>query len=187
MKTQYQISIILIVLIWTTCLFADSKPATAEQVAMLTVSACAHCQNIQELDSLDIYVMGNRKIANALKKYQGQRTGSVYIRSIEFGHKLPTHKPTVLVCGDNSFCKSIRNYCRKNNVLSIAAYPVSCKNGLSVSLCQDFNNRDGESLSAVKVLLNLEAAFFEGIYWDKNIASVSQIIKPRDFYVYSRK
>ncbi|HMA63269.1 MAG TPA: hypothetical protein VKP78_11515 [bacterium] len=187
MKTLKRLMIFAFILIFSTSIFADYKAATPEQVAKLTICACALSRNIQEMDGIDIYVMGNRKIANALQKYNGQQIGKVEIKSIKFGNTLPRTKPTVLVCGYNSHTSSVRDYCRKNNVLSIGARPIACNRGLSLSMCREVNDENDQSLSQVKVILNLEASFYEEIFWNKNIAYVSERIIPRDLYVSTKR
>ncbi len=182
MKPLNQILIIFVHLVLPFTVFAGSKPASPEQVAKLTITACALSKNIQELDHINIYVMDNQKIAQALKKYENQQSGKVKINSIISGKNLPEKRPTVLVCGNNEDCECIKNYCRKNKVLSIAARPKSCRDGLSISLCQELSNLNKESLSQVKILLNLEASLYEEIYWDRNITYVSTIIRPRHIY-----
>ena len=162
-------------------LLAESRPASPDQVAMITISISAHSRNIQELKYIDIYVIGNTDIANALKKYEDQRIGKARIRSVKFGDQLPAEKPAIIVCGDDAYASMVKNYTRKNSVLSIGASPKSAESGLSLSIAQDFYNEDEESLSKVVIFLNLTASFHEQIYWDKNIATVTQQLVPCDF------
>jgi len=184
MKLVKTLVTVLLAVVFSVSLFAGYRAATPEQVARASMSACALARNIQELESADIYVMGNPEIAIALKKYEGQKVGSVVVRSIKSGDSLPKFKPNVLICGNNSYVEEVKKYCRRNNILSIGASSNSCKKGLSMSLVQESNQSDQNSLSPVKLLINQEASLYESIQWYKAISAVSFKVNSNDDYAY---
>ena len=185
MKLVKTLVTVLLAVVFSGSLFAGYRSATPEQVARASMSACVLAENIQELESADIYVLGNPEIANALKKYEGQKVGSVVVRSIRSGRSLPEVKPNVLICGNNSGVEDVKKYCRQNNILSIGAYSNSCKEGLSLSLVQESKQSDQSSLSQVKLLINQEASLYESTQWNEAISAVSRNISSHDGYVYS--
>lgn len=185
MKLVKTLVTVLLAVVFSVSLFAGYRAATPEQVARASMSACVLAENIQNLESADIYVLGNPEIATALKKYEGQKVGSVVVRSIRSGNSLPKVKPNVLICGNNSWVEEVKKYCRRNNILSIGASSSSCKEGLSLSLVQESNQNNQSSLSQVKLLINQEASLYESTQWNEAISAVSRKISSHDGYVYS--
>lgn len=184
MKSYSKILVAAIVCLLSVSLFGNFRPATTEQVAQATMSACGLAKSIQELESADIYVLGNEKIAQALKKYEGCRVGDVIIKSIKSGNSLPKVKPNVLVCGNKEYIYMTKYYCRNNNILSIGAYPELCYQGLTLSLYRQNDDKDGESLSKVRLLLNSKSAKMERVSWNRSISSVSYKVKNHASFTY---
>ena len=174
MKLHRKILVLSIVVLFSVASFASYRPVTTEQVAQVTMSACGLANNIQALESADIYVLGNEKIAKELKKYEGCVVGDVVIRSIKSGNTIPKVKPTVVVCGSKDYVYMAKYYCRKHNILSIGASPELCKEGLSLSMYRSGDDKDGKSLTKVRLLLNLEASLNESVHWKKSISTVSE-------------
>jgi len=184
MKVSKKIMTVLVVVVLSVSLFAGLKPATPEQVAKVTMSACALAKNIQTLESVDIYVLGDKKVAKEMEKYEGWKVGDLTIKSVKSGNTLPGFRPQILVCGKNADVEEVKNYCRKNHVLSIGAAPNSCEKGLSLSMYQKFDRGNSNSLSPVKLMLNLEASLYEEVYWDKSISLVADNLSSMDYYVH---
>lgn len=173
MKMYSKVLVMSLVIVLSLSLYADYRPASTEQVAQATMSACGLAKNIQKLESVDIYVLGNEEIARELKKYEGCMVGDVVIKSIKSGNKLPRVKPSILVCGSDEYVYMVKYYCRNNNILSIGASPELCQEGLSLSLYRDNNDNDAASLSNVRFLLNSEASYQEKVNWNRSISSIS--------------
>ena len=180
MKTLSRITFILIILVFSNNLLAEPRPASPEQVAMVTMSVAAHSRNIQALDHIDIYVIGNNNIAEALKKYKDQRVGKPRIRKVTFGDKLPTERPAIIICGNDDYADMVKNYTRTNRVMSVGTTHNSGVKGLSLSISQDSDDDEG-SISKVVIFLNLTASFYEEVYWDKNISTVAKSFSPCEF------
>ncbi len=175
MKNQKLILTGMLVLVFALQAFGEILSTDSEKVAMTSISTIAMNVTIQQSNHLDIYVLGDEKIAKNLKKFKGQQIGDVSLRSIKYGTELPKKKPSVLILADKTKCEEVINYCRANKVLSITNIPDLCTKGISLGIgCSSkpiFENK--YSLRTVVIYLNESASLAEGMVWHENIKDVT--------------
>ncbi len=178
MKNTKKIAVVIISIILCVQAFGQLYKVNAKQVAGAAMTVCALEENIQNSSKLDVYVFGNKQISRELKKYKNQLIGNVTLNSIKYGNELPKNKPTVIILDDVEKYTEVKEYCRKNNVISISCCPELTEQGLSVGIGSDVKKQDSNflSLSSVKLLVNLEASRLEGSKWNQDFYDVATVI-----------
>ncbi len=172
MKKQTIITVILVVLVMTFQAFGSE---TTDKVAMSSIAVMAMNKTIQADNEFDIYVLGSKSLSESFIKYLGQNVGDATLMSVANGSELPINNPAVLIFTDGSRIEEVREYCRKNKVLSISNNPEFCEQGISLGIGMlyqpIFENK--YSLQSITIALNETASNAECMEWYSQIHDVT--------------
>lgn len=157
---------------------------SSEKVAMSAMAAISMNKSIQLSGKLDVYVLGNDNVAQALKKFQGQYVGGIILNSINSGEVLPKVKPSVIILCNDEKCENVIQYCRRNSVLSITNQPGLCCKGISLEIikCQDSDCNDKYSLNDINLIINDVASHLENMQWYDGYEEVIRNVGNDDIY-----
>ena len=81
---------------------------------------------------------------------------------------MPQKRPDILYIGNTSTPHDLIQYTRKNKVLSIAGNPEIISKGVTLGIGASKQNN-------LEILLNLTAALSEGLDWDPEVMSMTNM------------
>jgi YfiR/HmsC-like len=117
-----------------------------------------------------IYVIGSKKLADALKKSEGKKLGKRTLGKVVYSDVLPNEKPDVLCISTESVLTGAIEYTRKEKVLSITNKSKLVAKGVSLGIGIGDNGKP-------KILLNVTASGEEGLDWNPAIMKIAKTTK----------
>lgn len=183
MKKLNCVTILALVLILSTQVFAVDFPLTNKRFALGAMSLCALNQTLQNKETLSVYVLGDEEVANELQIFYNQNIGGIKLVSIENGTDLPQVKPDVMIIIDDSNISELKDYCRTNNVLSISKSSFACQSGLSTAIVAMVPTtiEHEYSMTSVYAQINKKALFAEGMKFYPQLMKVAKPVEESNF------
>jgi hypothetical protein len=161
----------VVILIFMTSLFAQYKPAPADQVSQMVSMACVFEKNISTQTECNIYVYNNDDIQKAIASFKGQKLGNATLKSLESGNTVPVNKPDIILIGDKRNFAEILAYCNDNDVLSLTNIPELVKKGVTLGMGVEVSS------GTPKLLINPTGVAEQGKNFNPAIMKMAKVFK----------
>jgi len=169
-KMKKTLTTIVIILILTTSIFAQYKPADPSQVSQMLSMACVFEKNIAALTECNVYIYDNADIEAAISSFKGQKLGNATLKSLTAGNTIPSTKPDIILIGNKNNYAEILAYCNENDVLSLTNIPSLVKKGVTLGM-----GIDGSGIA--KLLINPEGVAKQGKNFNPAIMKMAKVFK----------
>jgi hypothetical protein len=145
----------------------NAPPAIA---ATLVIKLAAFEKTLSSGGDLQIYVLGDSKVANELQKGVGSAVGQARLARVLSGSDLPAARPSILFVGSAAKLQETVSYTRTQKILSVTAQPELVQRGVTLGV--GIGN-DGKP----KVLLNLSSTVEENLSWNPAVMKIAKTIQ----------
>lgn len=136
--------------------------------AAIIVKVLAFESSDHGMDSMCIHVMDNEELAHQLKEFEGSKVRGRVLSGVTYGASISPQADVVVASGRVSLVEAV-SYAKSNRAISVTNNPKLIELGAALIVFDD------EGLPGI--LLNLDAAKREGLYWEPEILHIARIVE----------